>query len=258
MSVLASTLTARLAGLLPPERRPAPGGAAADLVGMLGEVQADAADAAFRMIFLWLASTTDEAGLALLGDARCLSRFPGEPTEVFRQRVMGAFSFWEQAGTVPGMVRALAQAGYHAVVIEHQMADPDPVRWAEFSVKVSPLTPLKPSAQWDSGGVWDGSKYWDFELPAVPLDSLPELIREVKPAHARLRRLTFSPRGRYWDGNAKWDEGRDTEVADPYLGYGLHTGYNEQLLTLEQTDSGVQWDAAEDTVIYDLEANSHA
>lgn len=251
MNALAATLTARLVGLLPPERRPAPGGTAAELVGMLGQIEADTAHDAFRMIYLWLASTTDEAGLNLLGHARYLRRFPGEPTEVFRQRVMGAFGFWEQAGTVPGMRLALLQAGYQAVIIEHRDM-PDELRWAEFSVKVSPAQRLTADATWDSDALWNGTRSWDFRLPAVPVNFLPELIHEVKPAHARLRRLTFSPRNRFWDGGAIWDEGRDTEAA-PYLGYGVYTGLAEAVLTTEQTDSGLQWDAAEDTVVYDSE-----
>lgn len=192
-----------------------------------------------------------EDALLLIGQERRIRRFPSEPLNIYRQRVLNAWDHWRLAGTLPGMVLALKSAGYRASVTEH-FKDPDPARWAEFSIRVSPLEKLPASAQWDSAQAWDGGRYWDFQLPAVPLDWLPELIRDMKPAHARLRRLIFSPRGRYWDGDMTWDEGREAPL--PFIGYGIHTGFTPPV-TLERTDSGPVWDAAEDTVIYDMEGN---
>ncbi|WP_052351549.1 hypothetical protein [Deinococcus pimensis] len=53
-----------------------------------------------------------DAALELKGYERGLERYPGEYTEAYRQRVLNAWAFWEGAGTVPGMMRALEHLGY--------------------------------------------------------------------------------------------------------------------------------------------------
>lgn len=209
----------------------------------------DTAGRAYAAALARLIRYAPEDALLLIGQERRIRRFPGEPLEIYRRRVLGAWDYWRLAGTLPGMVLALKQAGYRASVQEH-FRDPDREHWAEFSIRVSPLEKLPPSAQWDSTQTWDGGHFWDFQLPAVPLDWLVDIVREVKPAHARLRRLVFSPRGRHWDGDMTWDEGRTAPV--PFVGYGIYTGMTPPIST-EQTDSGPVWDAAEDTVIYDME-----
>lgn len=195
-----------------------------------------------------LVRTAPEDALRLLGEERGLRRYPGEPTATYRARVLAAWDYWRLAGTVPGVLATLEAAGYRAVVLEH-FSDPDPEHWAEFTVIVGPLQPLPTDAHWGDGNTWGGGKAWGFQLPAVPLASLTDLVREVKPAHARLRRLIWSPRGRYWGGDAVWGEGRSP--APRPFGWGVQTGYSVPLS--EYTDTGTTWGGPDNEVIYEME-----
>lgn len=196
-----------------------------------------------------LALSAPEDALMLIGAERGIRRYPEEPLGVYRTRVVDAWRYWQQAGTVPGVVAALAAAGYRAAIVEH-VRDPDPEHWAEFTVIVGPLSPLPADAHWGSGGTWGGGRSWGFKLPAVPLDSLAELVREVKPAHARLRRLIWSPQGRYWGGTVQWGEVHRTPP--PALGWGLQTGYSTPV-SAEYADTGPSWGGLDNEVIYEME-----
>ncbi|MFC6592427.1 phage tail protein [Deinococcus lacus] len=123
-----------------------------------------------------------EDALLLLGRERGLRRYPGEPLATYRTRVLGAWVYWEKAGTLPGLAEVLAQVGFVGEVVEHWQ-DPDPEHWAEFSVRLLPTAPL----------------------PAFPVASLVDLLNELKPAHARLR-YVYIDRGQHgWDEGETWD-----------------------------------------------------
>lgn len=199
-----------------------------------------------------LIDSAPEDALQLIGEERGLRRYPGEPVDTYRRRVRGAWMFWRLAGTLPGLIRTLADAGYQAVVTEH-IHDPDPDRWAEFSVAVSPLHPLPTRNFWDAQTTWgQPGATWGIDPNAVPTQWLPALIREVKPAHARLRRLTYYPRGRFWGSDTEWGDGRDPNPpAQP--GWGVWTGYQTVTPAGDRTDSGAAWGESDADIIYQLE-----
>lgn len=209
----------------------------------------DLAGRAYGVALARLVQYAPEDALLLLGQERRVRRYPKEPLETYRRRVLGAWAYWQLAGTVPGILHALKDAGYRAVVIEH-FRDPDPEHWAEFSVVVGPLEKPKPNAHWDAQSTFGGGATWGFVLPAVPLDWLPDLIREVKPAHARLRRVIWSPRGRYWGGGVTWGEGYDVPEPGPY-GYGVLTGMYQYVPDAGRTDSGPAWGESDNETIYE-------
>lgn len=219
-------------------------------LGAVGGVLDELAARAHTVMLSRLIPHAPEDALTMLGRERGLTRYPGEPLDTFRARVAGAWVYWQQAGTLPGIVAALKQAGYRATVIEH-FRDPDREHWAEFSVLVQPLERLETDAWW-GGTTWGGGRKWGFVLPAVPLAYLPELVRELKPAHARVRRVLWSPRGRFWGGDVTW--GEDRPVPDPPVGWGVQTGY-EQYLPADRTDSGPAWGESDLQVLYDMEGN---
>ena len=204
---------------------------------------------AYAVALARLIAYAPEDALLLLGAERQIRRYPGEPLETYRRRVLGAWEFWRLAGTVPGILHALKDAGYRAIVREH-FRDPDPDHWAEFSVVVGPAQTPKADARWDAQTTWGSGASWGFVLPAVPLDWLPDLIREVKPAHARLRRVIWSPRGRYWGGGVTWGEDRPAPKAQPY-GYGVQTGVAEYVPGTERTDSGPAWGESDNETLYE-------
>ena len=124
-----------------------------------------------------------EDALRLLGRERGLRRYPGEPLDTYRVRVLGAWVYWEQAGTLPGLQAVLKQVGFTGEIVEHGLAG-DRDHWAEFSVRLSPLA----------------------ALPAFPVASLVDLLNELKPAHARLR-YVYIDRGQHnWDEGETWDD----------------------------------------------------
>jgi hypothetical protein len=106
-----------------------------------------------------------ETALALKGAERGLSRFPGEPLEAFRRRVLTAWEFWSKAGTLAGVEYALTQAGFPPVVT--RVSTYDPTRWAEFDVRVD--TTSTPDAQ--------------------AVTRMTGLINQVKPSSGKLAML---------------------------------------------------------------------
>lgn len=191
-----------------------------------------------------------EDALMLIGRERGIRRYPGEPTETYRTRVLNAWAYWRMAGTLPGVKQALADAGYKATIIEH-FRDPDPERWAEFSIALSPLNPIKTPWKWGGGARWGekGRRWGGLDPNAVPLEYVLDLVREAKPAHARLRRLLYSVHGWYWGGDWQWGQGRDPN--DLALGYGLAHGLPNLRLS-GSSDSGPTWGGDEAVVLYDL------
>ena len=200
--------------------------------------------AAVEARFIQIAS---EDALVLKGTERGLTHYPGEPLETYRTRVLGAFEYWKLAGTIPGLELALAQAGYRATIVEH-FRDPDPLHWAEFSLAVTPLNPLPNNAYWNGQRTWGDGARWGVDPNATPTDYLPDLGRQVKPAHARLRTLVYFPRGRFWGGQITWGEGRATLTAPP--GWGLNYGLPDY--PDAGTDSGPRWGVEQGTVLYQL------
>lgn len=196
--------------------------------------------------------------LGLIGAERGLRRYPGEPAEVYRRRVQGAWEFWRLAGTVPGMTLMLAHAGYQASIVEH-WRDPDPDRWAEFSISLTPLNPIYEPRQWGAGHVWgqqpgQSRKRWGGLNPnGVPLEYLRDLVQDIKPGHARLRRLTYRNRARYWGGTARWSEGREGAVPGVPSGWGVTFGVPfVRAPSGNNADNGPTWGGEPEIVLYDL------
>jgi Phage tail protein (Tail_P2_I) len=206
----------------------------------------DLAQRAYTAVLARLILVAPEDAVNLAGTERGLTRYPLETLETWRARVVDAWGYWELAGTLAGLVRALASAGYRAVVTEHWRDEP--AKWGEFSVTVTPLNPLPNDARWNGQRRWGDGARWGVDPNAVPTDYLPDLIRSVKPAHARLRRLTYYPRGRFWGGEGQWGEGRPP--ADPALGWGLDYGLADYRDS--GTDSGPRWGAEPGAVLYDM------
>ncbi|GGR00350.1 phage tail protein [Deinococcus ruber] len=216
-------------------------------LGAVGAGLDDLATRAYTAMLARLILLAPEDALLLAGAERGLRRFPSESVETYRTRVVDAWRFWELAGTLAGMKQALASAGYRATIVEH-FRDPDPRHWAEFSVTVSPLNPLPNDAHWNGQRRWGDGARWGVDPNAVPTDYLVDLIREVKPAHARLRQLSYFPRGRYWGSDAEWGEGR---LDSPVTGWGFSYALPDYVE--QSTDSGPRWGTEPGVVLYRME-----
>lgn len=173
----------------------------------LGSTLDRAVDAAVDAVQARHPSYADTQALLQLAHDRAMPTFPGEHIDAFRQRVRLARAFWEKAGTLPGVLLWLRAAGYEATVREHFLDDP--AIWAEFSVYLWPRIAAHVTDRWDDGvGVWDDGTPWDYQLAATELVRIATLLREVKPAHARVRRVYYIPGPRdVWDDGSAWDDG---------------------------------------------------
>lgn len=249
---LSAAAHAHYRSLLPNGLQPTPGGLADGFVGVVAEALVQEVEAVLRAVLDWLPQTASADALRLHGETRSLSRWPDEPLDTWRRRVIGAADFWALGGTMAGVSLALAQAGYRCTITEH-IRDPDETRWAEFSVAVSPLNPIPTAARWGDGTTrWGDDTRWGLNPNAVPTRYLVELIREVKPAHAVLRQLTYFPQGRFWGSTVEWGDGRDPNPpAQP--GWGVWTGYQTVTPAGDRTDSGAAWGESDAEIIYQLE-----
>ncbi|UZX14992.1 hypothetical protein KQ693_10225 [Thermus sp. PS18] len=207
MSELAEALYRHLLSLLPPGRHPREGGAADGMVRMLGALEASAVEEALAFFRQALPQHAEGAFLEEVGRGRGLSPFQGELEAAFRNRVVQALRFWLLGGTLPGVLLWLEAAGYDAYVYEHFRDDPS--IWAEFSVWLWPKVASYISDRWDDGvGAWDDGTPWDYALAATELYRIPAVLREVKPAHARVRSVYYIPGPKdVWDDGRVWDDG---------------------------------------------------
>ena len=215
MSELAEAFYRHLLSLLPPGRYPREGGAADGTVRMLGALEASAVEETLALFRQALPQHAEGAFLEEVGRGRGISRFQGELEAAFRNRVVYAVRFWLLGGTLPGMRLWLEAAGYEAHIHEHFRDDPS--IWAEFSLYLWPYRPEFTTDRWDDGvGAWDDDSTWDYTLNGAELQRVPELVREVKPAHARVRSIYYIPGPRdAWDDGAVWDEDGDVWGPEP-------------------------------------------
>jgi hypothetical protein len=202
----------------------------------LGEAKDGLAEAVRQAVLARMIQRAPEDALALIGEERFLPRFPGELAEAYRTRLLAAWEFWQKAGTLSGLLFLLQKAGYEAYVMELRHYDPS--LWAEFAVYLWPYRPEWTTDRWDDGGTWDDETHWDYTLNGLePIRTL-ELIREVKPAHARLRFISYIPGPKdAWNDPGVWDDGGTWSPEPVYIAGSLDV-WNDG----EVWDDGGVWD----------------
>lgn len=185
--------------------------------------------------------------LMSIGRERGMLRFPGEPDGIYRRRLLAAWDWWSMAGTRPGMEYILALCGYRSTITEHFGEDGHE---HEFSVHLTPVKPVKRDAIWGSpNDTWGGTDaHWGYRLDAVPLSSLRALLDEIKPAHARLRKLTYSSGEHVWGGTDFW--GNSETIPTEHL---WNSPYGKPSVTFEETgEAAFKWGQGSVEIIYDL------
>jgi hypothetical protein len=125
---------------------------------------------------------------------RSLFVVPLEPLEVLRARVANAFEVLDMAGTLPGLLTALSDAGWNARVIELYTEMPTDA-WDETTLEVWDETTLE---------VWDGGEaqmfvvfVWQRIPSPLAVQQLPILINQFKSAESLLKALYQLPNN--WD-----------------------------------------------------------
>jgi len=233
----------------------------------------DLADSARAAMLARLVVTAPEDALELAGRERGLPRYPGEYLTAYRNRLVNAWDYWREAGTLPGMTHALEALGYtneYGRVIDagntvqftaHDdgsgslqvtgVRDPvgqglsvlyvDGVRyeietyevprdwtyyaawavrivehfhedrsiWAEFSVFLTATRPEYTTDAWGDGSTWGDDSSWNLPLGAHEGQRIVGIINEIKPAHAKLRKLYYVPfpKPDHWGDGSTWGDG---------------------------------------------------
>ncbi|ADD28702.1 phage tail protein [Meiothermus ruber] len=129
--------------------------------------------AATGVLARWAALAPEDA-LNRLGAERGLTRYPGESLEAWRTRVLGAWEFWQWAGTEYGIQLALAQLGYNSAIVPVRNYDNN--RWSEFDVYL-----------YASTRSYDGSQEEKSRILGI--------INQIKPAHTRIGSVRYVPNG---------------------------------------------------------------
>lgn len=120
------------------------------------------------------AELAPEDALNLLGAERNFVRYPAESLDAFRQRIIGAWEFWQWAGTEYGMGLALSQLGYNSAIVP--VRNYDNTRWSEFDVYL-----------------YAGTRSYDGSVEEK--NRILAIINQIKPAHTRLATLRYVPSG---------------------------------------------------------------
>jgi len=155
----------------PPWFQDAPVGPEIEAYGALADEHLEYVATALRARYAELAP---EDGLNLLGAERNFVRYPAESLDAFRQRVIGAWEFWQWAGTEYGMGLALSQLGYNSAIVP--VRNYDNTRWSEFDVYL-----------------YAGTRSYDGSVEEK--NRILAIINQIKPAHTRLATLRYVPSG---------------------------------------------------------------
>jgi hypothetical protein len=155
----------------PPWFQDAPVGPEIEAYGALADEHLEYVATALRARYAELAP---EDGLNLLGAERNFVRYPAESLDAFRQRVIGAWDFWQWAGTEYGMGLALSQLGYNSAIVP--VRNYDNTRWSEFDVYL-----------------YAGTRSYDGSVEEK--NRILAIINQIKPAHTRLATLRYVPSG---------------------------------------------------------------
>ncbi|WP_027878157.1 phage tail protein [Meiothermus cerbereus] len=155
----------------PPWFQDAPVGPEIEAYGALADEHLEYVATALRARYVELAP---EDGLNLLGAERNFVRYPAESLDAFRQRIIGAWEFWQWAGTEYGLGLALSQLGYNSAIVP--VRNYDNTRWSEFDVYL-----------------YAGTRSYDGSVEEK--NRILAIINQVKPAHTRLATLRYVPSG---------------------------------------------------------------
>lgn len=155
----------------PPWFQDAPVGPEIEAYGALADEHLEYVATALRARYAELAP---EDGLNLLGAERNFVRYPAESLDAFRQRIIGAWEFWQWAGTEYGLGLALSQLGYNSAIVP--VRSYDNTRWSEFDVYL-----------------YAGTRSYDGSVEEK--NRILAIINQVKPAHTRLATLRYVPSG---------------------------------------------------------------
>lgn len=155
----------------PPWFQDAPVGPEIEAYGALADEHLEYVATALRARYAELAP---EDGLNLLGAERNFVRYPAESLDAFRQRIIGAWDFWQWAGTEYGLSTALSQLGYNSAIVP--VRNYDNTRWSEFDVYL-----------------YAGTRSYDGSVEEK--NRILAIINQIKPAHTRLATLRYVPSG---------------------------------------------------------------
>ena len=154
------------------------------LCSAVGEKYEEIMQLIFSIRRAWLIETAPEWALALHGIDRRMPRLPDEPTEVYRQRLLGAYATYALGGTNTGIIEALKALNLEVTIEE--LYKTDPTKKSEMNIVVSNLTE---------------------PISLIKLKSIQLIIKKTKASHAKLASfMVVQTWDEYDAANITWDE----------------------------------------------------
>jgi hypothetical protein len=169
------------------------------LISGLGAGLDESASLTATGVLARFAARAPEDALATLGAERTLTRYPAESGDAFRARVLGAWDFWQWAGTEYGLRLALSQLGYNSAIVPVQ--NYDNTRWSEFDVYL-----------------YAGTRSYDGSVEEK--NRILAIINQIKPAHTRMGSVRYVPAGPLnWNSSLTWNPPGQVWGAPPIVLY---------------------------------------
>ena len=161
--------------------------------GLIGDMIADAMIEGLWLSKLAMGEAKAEDTLRLTGAERRMWRYPGEPLDTYRLRLMNAWDTYEFAGTDQSIEQQFANMGLTAEVFENPDWDWDGdagnEKWWRFWVVIHPPHPWITGYRYGETPVGDGMRYGDpyftygTTMSVYDVQAVRDLVRQWKPAH---------------------------------------------------------------------------
>jgi len=168
-------------------------------IALFADTLAEASNQAVKARFEG-ASTYPLDALPQSGANKELERYDGDTDATYKQRLLAAFSIWQQAGTPQAVEAALDAFGYPAAVVweDAEWVRPPQPWWSQFVVVFPVGThPVIPTTQvYGDGSVYgDGQLYGISGITATEVDGIRRLVRKWKRSASICRWLIFEVSG---------------------------------------------------------------
>lgn len=169
----------------------------AEAHGLLKDILVDGARHA---VLLRLPDSAAPDSLPLIADERQLEPMPGETQASWVARLLAAWTAWQYAGTVKGVVDNIKLTGLTNVQLFDRWDWPDgnAAAWARFYVVIGPPHAWVSDGTWGDPGTWGDGGTWGSN--ATP-DEVARVVRQVrlwKAAHAHCEGIFVVLSGELW------------------------------------------------------------
>ena len=165
-------------------------------LGLVGDLVSHVSTIAIR--FGWVRDSACEGtALAYHGLDRAMPRYQVETDAEYQARLANAWTRWQYAGTISGLVAELTAAGYPtATVTTAATFDPGDPDWSRYQVYIGAADHSVTSGSgwvWDGAMIWDTGWRWDVADPDGDVATVCDIIDTLNPVRWRCVSVEFDP-----------------------------------------------------------------